>query len=196
MDDFDFEYYVNRYADLARFDKNRAYAHWVHHGQREGRVAKPLHMLIVIAMHTTSAVKQAVTENNVRKLEAEHESFVITWVGVDSIGCESYRPNNLRNVLYVENDPIGLDTAKWIYFLTTHDQSKYNYVTLINDSVVFLRTIPDYYEYVSRTPPTSLTMLSMLCSTQIKPHATSFLRTFPKALLPRYIEYSAIRYPP
>jgi glycosyltransferase involved in cell wall biosynthesis len=136
--------------------------------------------LVIIACHTNDELKEKVLVYNLKYFSELSNTIVIVnsyKYNDDSFEC---RINNLglESFIvfdYVQNDKF-LYYSKWVNYLQKIDYTKYNNITLTNDSYLITRSLEDYKNLIDP----SINLVALLDSYQIKYHYPDFLRTYNK----------------
>ena len=112
-------------------------------------------IIAVVACHTDSHIKYHSTINNIKKIYDKIKYFSI----IDSIDAKYSK--NLRNYFYKDkklsvheiiNNNSFLDFGKWNYLIKNYIvkyKIKYDYILLINDSILLTDKIDDYFNNLS-----------------------------------------------
>ena len=152
-----------------------------------GRSRRPT-MLIIYAAHTNTLQKEIITRRNFEMLLKSHSPFEIEYRVVDSDCCDrlvgvDWLPGPLTQI---SNDG-SVDTGKWLSVMKKEKLDKFDYVTLINDSILLLRPVPDYMHFVATSEGNKL--YGLLSSRQYSPHLQSWFRSIPKSLIEPFIRF-------
>jgi len=101
-------------------------------------------ILTIFAIHTNTVQKVKTTLNNYNILKKFSDTimFVDTSDYKDKISNLIDDKTNCK-FLYKEND-IYLDIGKWIYALDKSNYTHFDRIILVNDSILFIRDIPDF----------------------------------------------------
>lgn len=144
MENFDYTYYLETYADLRHLNKENAYTHYINHGQKEGRVCYRPHLnnetnitIIIHLFHTNQFEEMSSYIKNVRSVFLnvniiftinEHSSFDATIlhhfptaivIKVENKGTDNYP--FLLSIKYLRNNNIHSD-----YILKLHTKESSN----------------------------------------------------------------------
>ena len=149
-------------------------------------------MLLIYAAHTNTVQKERATHRNFDMLSKSHGPFEVEYRVVDSDCCDrlvgvDWLPGPLTRI---PNDGT-LDTGKWLAVMEKEDLSRYDYVTLVNDSVVLLRPVSDYMYFVAASGGNSL--CGLLASREITNHLQSWFRSVPRNLIERFHSFNKDR---
>ena len=158
-----------------------------------------VHILILTATYANSRLKQrALRNNHTLLLESNSKNYAMDFVYINSEECdpldasicipEEYSARNTCTHLYVKNDMTLIDTGKWVYGIEQrYNKQTHTHVLLINDSIILLRPIVDFFDFMVKQ--TALT--GIVSSTEVRLHVPSFLRCVPATLVDPYLEYVA-----
>jgi len=148
--------------------------------------------LCIIACHTTTPTKIKLIVNNLTFLSQIADHFVL----IDSNECES---NNLREAIYakhpslnvdykyVENDPVFICHAKYMYYFQNFSYSQYEQIIVTNDSYIICRPLNNFGSLLNQ----NYDMVGLLASNQIRYHFPDFLRCYKTRSIPALVNYFA-----
>jgi hypothetical protein len=106
-------------------------------------------ILAIFANHTNNIIKYNISLNNYSKLKKNLDSIVI----IDSLG-ESYaeklqsdllKDDKIKEYFLIENNNF-FDFGKWIYALNNIKYDKYDYILLVNDSIIILDELDKFFK--------------------------------------------------
>lgn len=106
-------------------------------------------ILGIFANHTNNIIKYNISLNNYSKLKKNLDSIVI----IDSLG-ESYaeklqsdllKDDKIKEYFLIENNNF-FDFGKWTYALNNINYDKYDYILLVNDSIIILDELDKFFK--------------------------------------------------
>ena len=151
-------------------------------------------ILIIFGIHTNNKQKYYSTLNNIKFLHKYSKKIIcIDSIENKSSGIEEKILNLYNNVdfYYINNNPILLDVAKWMYGLDNANYLDYDFIILVNDSICISRPITDFFEMIFAH---DAEMYGIIDSFERKYHFQSFLRAFNKSGIKKFIRNYCLIY--
>ena len=141
-------------------------------------------ILAIFANHTTNIIKYNLTLNNLSFIKSNVTNIVI----VDSKNemyaqklCNDLEEDNkVNNFFFIDNDNY-YDFGKWIYALKNINYDNYDYILLLNDSIIFNEHINNYFINLNNT--NNINLYGYNDSTQIKYHYQSYFFSINKNIV-------------
>ena len=110
---------------------------------------------ILLACHTDSLKKYFTLLNNIHYLnEYNNDIYIINSIDAKyskNIRNELENFNYVKNYFEIKNDKY-LDFGKWIYGLYKIKYNDYDYVLFMNDSVIVIESLENYFLYIENLP--------------------------------------------
>lgn len=133
-------------------------------------------ILAIFANHTCSVIKYNISLRNMSLLKEKVTNIVIIDTKDEEYSNKLYndlhKDNKIINYFLVENDNY-FDFGKWMYVLKMVNYKDYDYVLFINDSIILLDQLDNFFIYFQNNLNTNLYAYND--STQIRYHYQSYL---------------------
>lgn len=143
--------------------------------------------LLLLACHTNSLIKKNSLLHNIQYFTELCNNVVI-------IQSSEYKDKLVENYIkkinpniifyYTPNDK-HICQGKWCSYLNTIDYTKYDNITLTNDSFLITKSLKNYKNLIHK----DVELVSLLDSYEVKYHHPDFLRTYNKVGIEKIINY-------
>ena len=133
-------------------------------------------ILAIFANHTCNNIKYNISLNNISLLRDKFTNIIIVDTKNEEyakkLHNDLHKDEKIVEYFFVENDNY-FDFGKWIFALNSIDYKKYDYIMFINDSIILLDPLDNFFVYFKNSPDVNLYAYND--STQIKYHYQSYL---------------------
>ena len=107
-----------------------------------------MNILGIFSNHTNNIIKYNICLNNISFLKKYLTNIVIVDSDNEKYAKKLYNDihddNKIINYFLIKND-IYMDFGKWIYALNNIKYEDYDYILLINDSIIITESLEDYF---------------------------------------------------
>jgi len=148
-------------------------------------------ILGLIANHTCNNIKYNISLNNINLIHKYLNNICIIDTINEEYGNKLY--NNLKNLsiinnyFFIENDSY-FDFGKWIYALKNINYTDYDYILLINDSIILCNEINNFFIYLNNIN-NDINLYGYNDSSQIKYHYQSYLFAINTRIVNKFINF-------
>ena len=148
-------------------------------------------ILGLFANHTCNNIKYNISLNNILMIYKYLTNICIIDTINQNYGNKLY--NNLKNFsiinnyFFIENDNY-FDFGKWIYALKNIDYSSYDYILLINDSIILSNEINKFFIYLNNIND-NINLYGYNDSSQIKYHYQSYFFIINIKIVNKFINF-------
>jgi hypothetical protein len=133
-------------------------------------------ILAIFANHTCNNIKYNISLNNISLLRDKFTNIIIVDTKNEEYANKLHNDflgdEKIINYFFVENDNY-FDFGKWIFALNNIDYKKYDYIMFINDSIILLDPLDNFFLYFKNS--SDINLYAYNDSTQIKYHYQSYL---------------------
>jgi hypothetical protein len=149
-------------------------------------------ILGIFANHTTTPIKYNISLNNILLIKPFLTNIIIIDSKNENYAQQLYSDfktdDKLKNYLFIDNDNY-FDFGKWVYTLKNIDTSFYDYILLINDSIILTHDITKYFNYIENIMNITTNLYAYNDSTQIKYHYQSYCFLIKKNIIQKFIDF-------
>ena len=150
-----------------------------------------LKILALVANHTTSNIKYNISLNNILYIEPYVQNITIIDTDNEIYSKKLYndikKHSKINNYFFIPNDTY-FDFGKWVYALKKIDYMQYDYVLFLNDSIILLEEIHNFFIYLNNLE-TLVNLYGYNDSTQIKYHYQSYFFAIKNNTIQKFIMF-------
>lgn len=155
-------------------------------------------ILALFACHTNCLKKYFVNLNNIYKLLPYIDNFAFidseSEILARKLKNDVMNINKYKDYIFKANDQY-LDFGKWVYGLENINHSDYDYVLLINDSIIIIEEIKNYFHYLENLNK-EINLYAYNDSSQLGIyHYQSYFFSLNKKIIKNFIDFYYIKKP-
>ena len=148
-------------------------------------------ILGLLANHTCNNIKYNISLNNIKLIHKNlNDICVIDTINIDYGNklCNHLKKlYKINNYFFIENNSY-FDFGKWIYALKNIDYSIYDYILLINDSIILSDEINNFFNSLNNVD-NNINLYGYNDSSQIKYHYQSYLFAINIRIVNKFINF-------